>query len=50
MYTIFGRVIHGLDVLSTLSSQPVDEADRPLSDIKLNRITIHANPIAHAQC
>jgi peptidyl-prolyl cis-trans isomerase B (cyclophilin B) len=34
-YTVFGRVIKGLDVIDKIASQPKDQADRPLSDIKM---------------
>jgi len=45
-YTIFGRVIHGGDILDTMEKAPTDSKDRPLSEIKLENITIHANPFA----
>eukprot|EP00741_Cyanophora_paradoxa_P004215 tig00000789_g4093.t1 len=45
-YTIFGRVIHGLETLDAMEKVPVDGKDRPLNPIKLERVTIHANPIA----
>ena len=45
-YSIFGRVIHGLDVLDKLEKVPVDANDRPQTEVKLKRVTIHANPIA----
>lgn len=45
-YTVFGKVIDGDDVLDAMEKIPVDEKYRPLQPVKLNRITIHANPIA----
>jgi peptidyl-prolyl cis-trans isomerase-like 3 len=45
-YTIFGHVIDGLDVLESLAKVPVDGSDRPLQDITLRKVTIHANPLA----
>ncbi|KAG9010997.1 Peptidyl-prolyl cis-trans isomerase cyp10 [Tulasnella sp. JGI-2019a] len=48
-YTIFGKVIDGADsTLDTMEKIPVSEKNRPLNDIKLLSITIHANPIATA--
>eukprot|EP00631_Chrysoreinhardia_giraudii_P005158 CAMPEP_0197428590 /NCGR_PEP_ID=MMETSP1170-20131217/41502_1 /TAXON_ID=54406 /ORGANISM="Sarcinochrysis sp, Strain CCMP770" /LENGTH=173 /DNA_ID=CAMNT_0042956365 /DNA_START=6 /DNA_END=527 /DNA_ORIENTATION=+ len=45
-YTVFGRAIHGLDVLDAIERAPVGPKDRPLTDIRLEYITIHANPLA----
>jgi len=48
-YTVFGKVIDGMEVLDSLEGLPVKERSyRPLSDVKIIRITIHANPIADA--
>lgn len=44
--TVFGKVIHGLDVLQAMERIPGDEKDRPLHEIKITKVTIHANPIA----
>nr|CAB3265067.1 peptidyl-prolyl cis-trans isomerase-like 3 [Phallusia mammillata] len=42
-------VIDGLDVLDELERIPVNEKTyRPLSDVKIQTVTIHANPIADA--
>ena len=45
-YTVFGRVIDGLDVLDAMERTAVDEKHRPKTAIVLERVTIHANPIA----
>jgi len=48
-YTIFGRVIDGVDsTLDSMERVPVNEKFRPVHEIKLEKITIHANPIAEA--
>lgn len=49
-YTIFGQVIDGMDTLDKMERVPVDPAanDRPRQPIRINRITVHANPIAAA--
>jgi len=49
-YTIFGKVIDGVDTsLDAMEKVPVNEKNRPLHEIRLSSITIHANPIADAQ-
>lgn len=49
-YTIFGKVIDGVDsTLDAMERVPVNNKNRPLSEIKLINVTIHANPIADAQ-
>ncbi|KIM84335.1 hypothetical protein PILCRDRAFT_818682 [Piloderma croceum F 1598] len=49
-YTIFGKVIDGADsALDAMERVPVNNKNRPLSEIKLTHITIHANPIADAE-
>jgi len=47
--TVFGKVIHGDDVLSTIEKVPVDAKDRPLHEVTIEKVTIHANPIAEKQ-
>eukprot|EP00656_Telonema_subtile_P001915 TRINITY_DN10830_c0_g1_i1.p1 TRINITY_DN10830_c0_g1~~TRINITY_DN10830_c0_g1_i1.p1 ORF type:complete len:115 (+),score=36.36 TRINITY_DN10830_c0_g1_i1:81-425(+) len=48
-HTVFGRVIHGWDALDQMERSPVGAKDLPINDIKINSITIHANPIAEMQ-
>ena len=44
---VFFRVIDGLDTLEELERLPVKEKSfRPLTNIALKSVTIHANPIA----
>ncbi|KDE03445.1 peptidyl-prolyl cis-trans isomerase-like 3 [Microbotryum lychnidis-dioicae p1A1 Lamole] len=46
-YSIFGRVIDGLDTtLDAMERVPVNEKMRPTVPIKLERVEVHANPIA----
>jgi peptidyl-prolyl cis-trans isomerase-like 3 len=45
-YTVFGHVIDGMEVLDKFERTPSDAADRPLQDIILEGVTIHANPFA----
>ena len=46
LYTIFGKVIHGFEVLDLMEKTPTGPGDKPLAEIRLNRVTIHANPLA----
>ncbi|MCD9014264.1 peptidylprolyl isomerase [Parachryseolinea silvisoli] len=34
-YTVFGKVIKGLDIIDTIAKQSVDQAKRPLEDIRM---------------
>ncbi|RKO92628.1 peptidyl-prolyl cis-trans isomerase-like 3, partial [Blyttiomyces helicus] len=45
-YTVFGKVIDGLETLDSLERIPVDEKNRPTKEIRLRSVTIHANPLA----
>lgn len=45
-YTIFGRVIGGMDVLDKLEEVPVDKKHRPVDPLFIKCVTIHANPLA----
>lgn len=41
------RLIDGFEVLDELEKLPVNpKTYKPLSDIRINRVTIHANPLA----
>ena len=44
--TIFGRVIDGTSTLTKLEAAEVDGKNRPKEKIVLDRVTVHANPIA----
>ncbi|MCH82174.1 peptidyl-prolyl cis-trans isomerase-like 3-like, partial [Trifolium medium] len=39
LYTVFGRVIHGLEVLDLMEKTPTAAGDRPLAEIRLNRFS-----------
>lgn len=46
-YTVIGKVIHGWDTLDAMERVPVSgKKFRPTREIKIEDITIHANPIA----
>lgn len=38
MYTVFGQVIEGLDVVDKMQQQPTDKNDRPLADVRIIRM------------
>ncbi|AAW43482.2 hypothetical protein CNBE0620 [Cryptococcus deneoformans B-3501A] len=45
-YSIFGKVIDGMETLDSMEKTPVNPKSRPLQEIKLLNVTVHANPIA----
>ena len=48
-YTVFGKVIDGLETLDKLEKEPTGKFNRPLNDVRLLNVTIHANPIAESE-
>ena len=44
--SVFGKVIDGFDTLDALERCQVNDKHRPLSEIRLRSVTIHANPLA----
>lgn len=46
-YTVFGRVIDGFEAIDELEKLPVNSKNfKPLTDVKIQYISIHANPLA----
>ncbi|OUM63218.1 hypothetical protein PIROE2DRAFT_10311, partial [Piromyces sp. E2] len=45
-YTVFGKVIDGMETLDALEKVSVDEKYRPIQEVKIKSVTILANPIA----
>ena len=45
-YTVFGKVIDGFDALAAIERVPCNDKHRPLSEVRLEHLTIHANPLA----
>ncbi len=39
-YTVFGEVIEGLDIVDKIAAVQTDNSDRPLTDIKINKMKI----------
>lgn len=44
--TVFGRVLEGWDVLDRMEEIEVDKKNRPLEAIRIESVTLHANPLA----
>ncbi|CAG08140.1 unnamed protein product, partial [Tetraodon nigroviridis] len=46
-YTVFGKVIDGLETLDEIEKLPVNEKTfRPLTETRIKDVTVHANPFA----
>jgi peptidyl-prolyl cis-trans isomerase-like 3 len=41
------RVIDGFEALDAMEKVPVGKKNRPLADMLLESVTIHANPLAN---
>ncbi len=39
-YTIFGKVVRGLDVVDAIASTPVGAGDRPVTDVVIKKVTV----------
>lgn len=39
-HTIFGKVIEGIDIIENISKAQKDRNDKPLKDVKINKVTI----------
>ena len=44
--TVFGKVLEGQEVLDDIEKVPVDKKSRSQEKILIERVTIHANPLA----
>jgi peptidyl-prolyl cis-trans isomerase-like 3 len=48
VYSVIGRLIGGGAVLDAIEAAPVGAKHRPITDIVITRVTVHANPFAQA--
>ncbi len=50
-YTVIGKMIDGFETLEKMEGVPVEDAKkhRPTTDIVINDVIIHANPIAEEE-
>ena len=39
-YTIFGKVVQGLDIVDTIATTPTDAGDRPVEDIVIRKVSV----------
>ena len=39
-HTAFGRVLDGMDVIDTIEAQPTDARDRPVDDVRMERVVV----------
>uniref|UniRef100_A0A6S8EAL6 Peptidyl-prolyl cis-trans isomerase n=1 Tax=Aplanochytrium stocchinoi TaxID=215587 RepID=A0A6S8EAL6_9STRA len=46
VYTVFGQVLSGFETLDAMEKVPVGRKHRPVEEIVIESITIHANPLA----
>ena len=44
--TVFGRVIGGMEILDVLERKEVDKKGRMVEKAVIERVTMHANPLA----
>lgn len=43
-HSVFGKVVGGNEVLTRMEKIPTDNAERPLAEIKIEKVTVWANP------
>jgi cyclophilin family peptidyl-prolyl cis-trans isomerase len=41
-HTVFGRVTSGMDVVDSISTTPTDAADRPVDEVRMERVELAA--------
>jgi len=39
-HTAFGRVLDGMDVVDTIEAQPTDARDKPVDDVRMERVVV----------
>ena len=39
-YTIFGKVVKGIEIVDAIASSPKNSSDKPLTDIVMNKVTV----------
>ena len=45
-FTVFGHLVDGFQSLDLIEKDPVDNQHKPLNQLTISAIEIHANPIA----
>ena len=46
-YSLFGKIVKGLDVLDAMQRVPTDRSDRPHEDVVINSVTIDRRRLTH---
>lgn len=46
VYSVFGTVLSGWEILDAMEKVPVGKKNRPTQDIVIKSVTVHANPFA----
>ena len=49
VYCVVGRMVGGAAVLAAIEAAPVGAKHRPIDDIRITAVTVHANPLALAE-
>ena len=49
VYCVIGRMVGGAAVLAAIEAAPVGAKHRPVEDIRILSVTVHANPLALAE-
>jgi peptidyl-prolyl cis-trans isomerase B (cyclophilin B) len=39
-YTVFGRVVEGMDVVDAIEAEETDSGDRPLKDVSIQSVAL----------
>ena len=45
-YSVFGHLVDGFETLDALEKLPVGKKHRPVTEVTIDRVTVHANPFA----
>ena len=45
-FTVFGLLIDGFETLEKIEQEPVDRSNKPLNEILITGVELHANPFA----
>jgi len=47
--TVFGRIIEGWETLEKIEGVEVDRKNRPRDKVEIQRVVVHANPVADGE-
>ena len=46
-FTVFGHLVDGFETLDLMEQEPVDKSHKPLNELVVEGVEIHANPLAY---